>query len=94
MNPSLYPYIECDHEAVGCCARIRIFKEVIRIRGSNRITVRILLLFLLFSSVAFKGANKKMFAYYSPNVQGGSDKSGILQICFQNGTAQLKIIRF
>jgi hypothetical protein len=32
--------------------------------------------------------------YKINTVQGGSDKSGILQICFQNGTAQLKIIRF
>jgi hypothetical protein len=28
------------------------------------------------------------------NIQGGSDKSGILQIFFKNYTAQLKIIRF
>jgi hypothetical protein len=27
-------------------------------------------------------------------IQGGSDKSGILQIFFKNYTAQLKIIRF
>jgi hypothetical protein len=27
-------------------------------------------------------------------VQGGSDKSGILKIFFENQTAQLKIIRF
>jgi len=28
------------------------------------------------------------------NIQGGSDKSGIVKVFFKNHTAQLKIIRF